>query len=77
MNTKHLHNKFTFKYEHNSSFSYLDVKICHKNNELSTYVYRKPTFCRLFTDFTSFIPTVYKLGLVLVLIPPIKNFIMR
>ena len=73
MNTKHLHTKFTFKYEHNSSFSYLDVKICHKNNKLSTYMYRKPTFRRL-TDFTSFIPTVYKFGLVLVLIPRIKNF---
>ena len=71
MNTKHLHTKFTFKYEHNSSFSY--VKICHKNNKLSTYMYRKPTFRRL-TDFTSFIPTVYKFGLVLVLIPRIKNF---
>ena len=68
MNTKYLHITFTFKHEHSSSFSFLVVKICHKYNKLSTYVYTKPTFSRVFTDFKSFIPTVYKFGLVYTLI---------
>ena len=68
MNTKHLHIKFTFKHEHSSSYSFLDVKICHKNNKLNTYVYRKPTFSRVFTDFKSFTPTVYIFGLVYTLL---------
>ena len=49
-------------------FSFLVVKMCHKYNKLSTYVYPKPTFSRVFTDFKSFIPTVYKFGLVYTLI---------
>ena len=34
MNTKHPNIKFTFKHEHNKSFSFLDVKICWENNSL-------------------------------------------
>ena len=37
---KHLHIKFTF--EHNNSFSFLNVKICREDNKLATSVYRKP-----------------------------------
>ena len=60
--------KFTFEYEHNNSFSFLDVKICHENNKLTTFVYRKPTFSEVFTNFKSFIPTVSKFGLVYTLL---------
>ena len=68
MNTKHPNIKFTFEHEHNNSFSFLDVKICRKNNKLTTSVYRKPTFSGVFTNFKSFIPTVYKIGLVYTLL---------
>ena len=57
MNTKHLNIKFTFEHEHNSSFSFLDVKMCRENNKLTTSVYRKPTFSGVFTNFKSFIPS--------------------
>ena len=63
MNKKHPNIKFTFEHEHNNSFSFLDVKICRENNKLSTFVYRKPTFSGVFTNFKSFIPTVNKFGL--------------
>ena len=80
MNTKDLNIKLTFEHEHSNSFSFLDVKICRENNKLTTSVYRKPTFSGVFTNFKSFIPTVYKFGLVytLLLLPPLmKNFIMK
>ena len=67
MNTKHPNIKFTFEHKHNS-FSFLDVKICRENNKLTTFVYRKPTFCGVFTNFKSFIPTVHKFGLVYALL---------
>ena len=68
MNTKHLSIKFTFKHEHNNTFSFLDVKICRENNKLTTSVYRKPTFSGVFTNFRSFIPTVQKFSLVYILL---------
>ena len=68
MNTKHANIKFTFEHEHNNSFSFLDVKICRENNKLTTSVYIKPTFSGFFTNFKSFIPTVYKFGLVYTLL---------
>ena len=68
MNAKHPNIKFTFEHEHNNSFSFLYVKICCENNKLTTSVYRKPTFSGVFTNFKSFIPTVYKFGLVYTLL---------
>ena len=38
--------------------------MCPENNKLTTFVYRKPTFSGVLTNFKSFIPTVYKFGLV-------------
>ena len=68
MNTKHPNIKFTFEHEHNNSFLFLDVEICCENNKLTTSVYRKPTFSEVFTNFKSFIHTVYKFGLVYILL---------
>ena len=68
MNTKHPNIKFTFEHEHNNSFSFLDVKICRENNKLTTSVYKNPTFSGVFTNFKSFIPTVYKFDLVCTLL---------
>ena len=68
MNTKYPNIKFTFEHEHNNSFSLLDVKICRQNNKLTASVFRKPTFNGVFTNLKSFIPTVYKFGLVYTLL---------
>ena len=64
INKKHPNIKFTFEHERNNTFSFLDVKICRKNNKLITSVDRKPTFSGIFTNFKSFIPTVQKFSLV-------------
>ena len=68
MNTKHPNIKFTFEHEHNNYFLFLDVKICRENNKLTPSVYREPTFSGVFTNFKSFIPTIYKFGLVYTLL---------
>ena len=51
---------FTTEHENIGSLWFLDVKICRKNNEFVTSVYRKPTFSRVFTNYESFIPTYQK-----------------
>ena len=55
MNTRHKNSKFTFDFEQNNSFSFLDVKITHGSNRLSTSVFRKATFIGIFTNCDSFI----------------------
>ena len=42
--------------------------MCQENNKLTTSVYRKSTFRGIFTNFKSFIPTVYKFDLVYILL---------
>ena len=48
MNQQHPKIKFTFEVEKNNNFSFLDVKICRENNKFTTFVFRKPTFSRVF-----------------------------
>ena len=51
MNTEHPNIKFTSEFEENDSFSFLDVKITRRNNQLVTSVFRKATFSDAFTNF--------------------------
>ena len=50
INTTHPNIKFTSEFEENYSFSFLDVKITRRNNELVTSVFRKATFRGVFTN---------------------------
>ena len=70
MDRKHLHIKFTFEHEHNSSFSFLVIKMCCGNNKLTTSVYRKPTFSVVFDNFKRFVPTTYTLRFAWCPLPP-------
>ena len=56
--------KPTTEIEENGSLSFLDIKISRENNKFMTSVYRKPTFSGVFTNFESFIPDIYKRGLI-------------
>ena len=42
----------------------LDVNIFHENDKFATNVYRKKTFSGVYTNFKSFIPETYKIGLI-------------
>ena len=81
MSTKHSRIKFTFKHKHSNSCFFLDFKITCENNKLTTSVYRKPTFSRVFTNFKSFVPTVYYITpyyiVALIFLPLNKNFIIK
>ena len=68
INTTHPNIKFTSEFEENYPFSFLDVKITRRNNELVTSVFRKATFSGVFTNCNSFMPVAYKFGLVYTLL---------
>ena len=68
MNTKYPNIKFTSEFEENDSFSFLDVKITRRNNQLVTPVFRKATFSGVFTNFKSFMLVAYNFGLVYTLL---------
>ena len=63
MNLKH-NIKFTFEIGNLNNFSFLDVKITHKNEWFVTLLFRKATFSAVFTNCDSFIFDTYKIGLV-------------
>ena len=65
MNTKHPNIRFTFEIEDQNNFSFLDIKIIRsiEKKAFETSVYRKSTFSGVFTNFKSFIPVTYQIGL--------------
>ena len=64
MNHQHPNIMFPFEVEKNNNFSFLDIKMCKENSKLTTFVFRRPTFSNILTNFDSFIPVSYKHGLV-------------
>ena len=67
MNLKH-NIKFTFEIGNLNNFSFLDVKITHKNEWFVTLLFRKATFSAVFTNYDSFTFDTYKIGLVHILL---------
>ena len=63
-NTCHSNMPFFFKQEKNGKLSFLDVEVSREKENFVTTVYRKTTFNGKYTHFESFLPTVYKLGMV-------------
>ena len=62
---QHKNIKFTSEIEENNSLSFLDITISRKNNKFVTSVYRKAAVSGIFTNFESFVPDIYKNGLIL------------
>ena len=54
--------KFPLEKENNLSF--LDINIFREKGKFVTNVYRKKNFSGVFTNFNSFIPEIYKTGLI-------------
>ena len=48
----------------NKSLSFLDIKNVRENNKFTSFVYRKPTFSGVFTNFKSFVHNSYKYALI-------------
>ena len=65
---KHLNIKFTFEKQQNNQISFLDILIQNNGENFSTTAFRKTTAIGLFTNYLSFTPLSYKIGLVKILI---------
>ena len=50
--------------EEDGCLPFLDVNIFHENDKFATSVCRKKTFSGVYTNFKSFIPETYKIGLI-------------
>ena len=68
MNTRHKNLKFTFDFEQNNSFSFLDVKITCGSNGFSTSIFQKAKFSGVFMNFGSFIFETCKTNLIFTLL---------
>ena len=63
LNSKHKNIKFTSELEHDGKLPFLDMLIDRNNGQMTTSIYRKPTFTGVYTHFHSFLPSIYKFGL--------------
>ena len=55
---------FIFEQEKNGKLSFLDIGVSREKGKFVSTVYRKSTFNSVCTHFESFLPTVYKFGMV-------------
>ena len=55
---------FSFEQEENGKLAFLDIEVSWGKGKFVTTVYRKPTFSGVYTHFESFLPTIYKFGMV-------------
>ena len=68
LNSKHKNIKFTYEKEINNSLPLLDILISRSENGFKTYVYHKPTFRGVYSNFNSSIYDQYKIGLIFTLL---------
>ena len=55
---------FSSELENDDVLAFLDIKVIRSNGCFLTSVYRKPTFSGVYTNYNSFLPEIYKTGLV-------------
>ena len=55
---------FLHEVEKDGKLSFLDVNVFREEGQFVTNVYRKPTFSAVCTHFESFLPAMYKFGIV-------------
>ena len=64
LSSKHPKIKFSIEKEEDGCLPFLDINIFDENDKFATNVYRKKTFSGVYTNFKSFIPETYKIGLI-------------
>ena len=55
---------FSFDQAKSGKLSFLDIDTSREKGKFVTTVYRKPTLSGVYTHFESFLPTVFKFGMV-------------
>ena len=63
LNGKHNNINFTCEIEVDKKLPFLDMLIDRSSGTIITSIYRKPTFTGVYTHFYSFLPSIYKFGL--------------
>ena len=63
-NTYHPDMSFSFEQKKNGKLSFLHTEVSREKGKFVMTLYKKPTFSGLYTHFESFLPTIYKFGMV-------------
>ena len=67
-NTCHQNMSFSVEQEKDGKLFFLDVEVSRQEGHFVTTVYRKPTFSGVYTHFESFLPSIYKFGMIYTLV---------
>ena len=59
---------FSMETERENKLSVLEVEVIQEQDKFTTTIYRKPTFSGVYSNFESFLPLVYKFGMVYTLV---------
>ena len=59
---------FSMQTERQNKFSFLDIEVIREQGKFSTTINRKRTFSGVYCNFESFLPSVYKFGMVYTLV---------
>ena len=68
LNFCHINMSFSMETEKENKLSFLDVEVIREQGKFTTTIYRKPTFSGVYSNFESFLPSVYKFGMVYTLV---------
>ena len=66
--SKHPNLKFSLEKEEGGCLPFVDINVFRENDIFATNVYRKKTFSGVYTNFKSFIPEIYKICLIKLLL---------
>ena len=64
LSSKRLNINFSLEKENDGRLSFLDINIFRQNRKFVTNVYQKKTFSGVYINFNSYIPEIYKTGLI-------------
>ena len=59
---------FSMKTEKENKLSFPDIEVIREQGKFTTSIYRKPTFSDAYSNFKSFLLSVYKIGMVYTLV---------
>ena len=68
LNSCYINMSFSMETEKENKLSFLDVEVIREQGKSTTTVYRKPTFSGVYSNFESFLPSLYKFGMIYTLV---------
>ena len=68
LNSCHINISFSMETEKENELSFLDIEVICEQGEFTTTICQKPTFSGVYSNFESFLPSVYKFGMVYTLV---------